>query len=97
MKFTYEPSHFQIFKFTNFQINDMAYKKTEHYDEATTAGLMESYKKVLGLLGEDPKREGLAKNPGTARQGNAIHDTGLSISMPTPFLTPLNSMNRSVK
>ena len=41
----------------------MAYKRTEHYDEATTAGLMESYKKVLDLLGEDPKREGLHKTP----------------------------------
>jgi len=41
----------------------MAYKKTEHYDEATTASLMESYQRVLGLLGEDPKREGLHKTP----------------------------------
>ena len=41
----------------------MAYKKTEHYDEATTASLMDSYQKVLGLLGEDPKREGLHKTP----------------------------------
>src|SRR5688500_9647701 len=41
----------------------MAYKKTEHYDEETTSGLMESYRQVLGFIGEDPKREGLLKTP----------------------------------
>jgi len=41
----------------------MAYKKSEHYDEDITADLSENYKKVLGLLGEDPKREGLLKTP----------------------------------
>lgn len=41
----------------------MAYKKTEHYDESTTAGLVKSYKEAIGLLGEDPEREGLLKTP----------------------------------
>jgi len=41
----------------------MAYKKSEHYDEDITAELSENYKKVLGLLGEDPNREGLLKTP----------------------------------
>lgn len=41
----------------------MAYKKSEQFDEAVTAGLMENYKNVLGLLGEDPEREGLLKTP----------------------------------
>jgi GTP cyclohydrolase I len=41
----------------------MAYKKSEHYDEDVTAGLSDNYKKVLGLLGEDPQREGLLKTP----------------------------------
>jgi GTP cyclohydrolase IA len=41
----------------------MAYKKSEHYDEDITTGLSENYKKVLGLLGEDPQREGLLKTP----------------------------------
>lgn len=41
----------------------MAYKKSEQYDEQTTAGLIDNYKNVLGLLGEDAEREGLQKTP----------------------------------
>jgi len=41
----------------------MAYKKTEQYDEQTTAFLMNRYKDILGKLGEDPGREGLDKTP----------------------------------
>ena len=41
----------------------MAYQKAEHYDESTTSGLMTNYREVLGLLGEDPEREGLVKTP----------------------------------
>jgi GTP cyclohydrolase I len=41
----------------------MAYKKTEQYDEKTTTSLMNHYKEVLGLIGEDPNREGLLKTP----------------------------------
>ncbi len=41
----------------------MAYTKTEKYDEQVTSGLMENYRQVLGLLGEDPTREGLEKTP----------------------------------
>jgi GTP cyclohydrolase IA len=41
----------------------MAYKKSEHYDEEVTTRLSENYTKVLGLLGEDPQREGLLKTP----------------------------------
>ena len=39
----------------------MAYKKTEQYDEQTTAFLMSKYKDILGKLVEDPHREGLDK------------------------------------
>lgn len=41
----------------------MAYKKIEQYDEATTQGLIENYRKTLALIGEDPNREGLEKTP----------------------------------
>ncbi|MBS1655945.1 MAG: GTP cyclohydrolase I FolE [Bacteroidetes bacterium] len=41
----------------------MAYKKTEHYDEQATTGLIETYKKTLDLLGENAEREGLVKTP----------------------------------
>jgi GTP cyclohydrolase IA len=41
----------------------MAYKKTEHYDEQTTKGLIDNYKSAISLLGEDAEREGLQKTP----------------------------------
>ena len=41
----------------------MAYSKTEQYDEQVTSGLMQNYRQVLGVLGEDPTREGLEKTP----------------------------------
>jgi GTP cyclohydrolase I len=41
----------------------MAYKKTEQYDEQTTSALVKNYKEAIGLLGEDPEREGLLKTP----------------------------------
>ena len=41
----------------------MAYKKTEQYDEQTTSALLKNYKEAIGLLGEDPEREGLLKTP----------------------------------
>ena len=41
----------------------MAYKKIEQYEENITKGLIKNYGEVLGLLGEDPQREGLQKTP----------------------------------
>jgi GTP cyclohydrolase I len=41
----------------------MAYKKIEQYDQDVTEGLLKNYKQALGLLGEDPEREGLQKTP----------------------------------
>lgn len=41
----------------------MAYKKIEQYDEHVTTGLMNNYKEVLDLLGEESGREGLQKTP----------------------------------
>ncbi|HEX6848964.1 MAG TPA: GTP cyclohydrolase I FolE [Chitinophagaceae bacterium] len=41
----------------------MAYKKTEQFEDKITSGLVKSYAEILGLLGEDPEREGLKKTP----------------------------------
>lgn len=41
----------------------MAYKKVEIYDEDITQSLIKNYRDCLGLLGEDPDREGLEKTP----------------------------------
>jgi GTP cyclohydrolase IA len=41
----------------------MSYKKIEQYDEKVTSRLMENYRDVLGLLTENPDREGLLKTP----------------------------------
>lgn len=41
----------------------MAFRKIEEYDESTTNELVEHYRSILGLLGEDPQREGLVKTP----------------------------------
>lgn len=41
----------------------MAYRKTEHFDENTTDGLINNYRQILVQLGEDPEREGLVKTP----------------------------------
>ena len=41
----------------------MSYKKTEEYEDKITAPLIKNYKDCLGLLGENPEREGLIKTP----------------------------------
>lgn len=41
----------------------MAYTRSEEYDEKITSGLIETYRRALSLLGEDPNREGLTKTP----------------------------------
>ena len=41
----------------------MAYKKIEQYEDEITSGLVKNYSEILGLLGEDPEREGLKKTP----------------------------------
>jgi GTP cyclohydrolase I len=41
----------------------MAYKKSEHFNEEVTVGLMQNYRQTISLLGEDPDREGLEKTP----------------------------------
>ena len=41
----------------------IGYEKIEHYNPERTQKLMEHYKAILQLLGEDPNREGLLKTP----------------------------------
>ena len=41
----------------------MSYKKIEQFEDRITSGLVKSYGEILGLLGEDPDREGLKKTP----------------------------------
>src|SRR5438270_3593876 len=41
----------------------MAYHKKEEFDKKTTDELMVHYKSIIGLIGENPEREGLIKTP----------------------------------
>jgi GTP cyclohydrolase I len=45
------------------KIKFMRYQRKEEYCEESLKGLVNSYKDVLGQLGEDPEREGLLKTP----------------------------------
>lgn len=41
----------------------MAYTRVEHYEDKITSALIENYREMLGLIGENPEREGLLKTP----------------------------------
>jgi GTP cyclohydrolase I len=41
----------------------MAFHKKESFDQEATEGLMENYRNIIHLLGEDVNREGLLKTP----------------------------------
>jgi GTP cyclohydrolase I len=41
----------------------MAYNKSENYNEDVTLNLVDHYRKVIDLIGEDSQREGLLKTP----------------------------------
>ncbi len=48
---------------SNHLLNSMAYKKTDHYDEALTERLRAGYENMLTGIGEDISRDGLLKTP----------------------------------
>jgi len=50
-------------KFSLHKEDDGRYSKVEHFDPHNTVKLAEHYKEVLGLIGEDPEREGLQQTP----------------------------------
>ena len=41
----------------------MSYTRKEDYNEQTTSKLIKNYQDIIGLLGENPEREGLLKTP----------------------------------
>ena len=45
------------------EFDPRGYKKSEQYDDKLIGDISERYKDVLGLVGEDPTREGLMKTP----------------------------------
>lgn len=45
------------------RINNNGYSRVEDYDNGTTRELMDHYREILSLIGEDPKREGLIDTP----------------------------------
>lgn len=54
----------------------MAYYKSERYDNDVTEKLMECYKKIVELSGEDPDREGLIKTPERAAKAMQYNSQG---------------------
>lgn len=54
----------------------MGYHKTEHYDKDVTDQLLEHYKKIIELTGEDPNREGLLKTPERAAKAMQFNTQG---------------------
>ena len=43
--------------------SDFSYKRTEHFNGENTERLKDRYHDILGYIGEDPEREGLADTP----------------------------------
>ncbi len=57
----------------------MAYKKTEHYEDDITQGLIKNYREAIKLIGEDPEREGLLKTPERLAKAMQFATQGYSI------------------
>ncbi len=58
----------------------MAYEKKEFYDSESTTALMNNYRSVLELTGEDPEREGLVKTPERAAKAMQFLTQGYDLS-----------------
>jgi GTP cyclohydrolase IA len=56
----------------------MAYKKTEQYDQDVTTQLMDHYRRVIELTGDDAEREGLIKTPERAAKALQYNTQGYS-------------------
>ena len=54
----------------------MAYQKTETYNEEVTEGMLECYRKLVELTGEDASREGLLKTPERAAKAMQFNTQG---------------------
>src|SRR5215213_11491353 len=54
----------------------MAYQKSEQYDEKVTSQLMESYRQIIELSGDDINREGLMKTPERAAKAMQFNTQG---------------------
>ena len=54
----------------------MAYQKSEQYDPDVTGQMMECYKKLIELSGDDPNREGLMKTPERAAKAMQFNTQG---------------------
>lgn len=75
----------------------MAYKKIEQFDEKVTSALMEHYKEVLSLIGEDPGREELIKTPKRIAEAmqyltQGYHIDAVEIINSTKFKEKVNEM-----
>ena len=54
----------------------MSYHKKEDFDHKTTEDLVDHYRNIIGLLGEDEKREGLIKTPQRMAKAMTIQEFG---------------------